>query len=237
MINATPNGFNWQQASLYFEHIRRALIHIGIAIIMASIGIYPVVPSALRYLKALAHADLAAFGIPEAFLALIQLDLEIAVLICIPLIFCKMLAPIPQVFPSFSNRTIFAFWLSAVALFYAGALFCLKITLPYGIQFLLGFQAPYVKPLISVSKFISFCALFLFGFGLIFQMPVAMVLLGRLFSIDVKRLAKHRRKAILVLTVISAILTPTPDALNMMLMAIPLYLLFEIGLLGMRFLK
>jgi sec-independent protein translocase protein TatC len=211
------------------------LIHIGAAIILTCIGMYPVTLSALRYLKALAHADLAAFGIPEVFLGLIQLDLEIAILICIPLIFCKMLAPLSQISPSFSNRTIFIFWLSAVELFYIGVFFCLKITLPYGVQFLLGFQAPTVQPLISVNKFISFCALFLFGFGIIFQMPVVMVLFGRLFSIDAKRLAKRRRQAILVLTVISAILTPTPDVLNMMLMAIPLYLLFEIGLIGMRF--
>jgi sec-independent protein translocase protein TatC len=237
MANATPKENNRQKISLYLEHMRRDLIHIGIAIIIAFIGIYPVSLSALRYLKSFIHADLAAFGIPEAFFAVLKLDLGIAVLICIPLIFCKILAPLPQFFPSFSNRAIFTFWLTSTALFYGGVLFCLTVTLPFGIQFLLGFEAPYVKPLISVSKYISFCSLFLFGFGLIFQMPVVMVLLGRLFSIDAKRLAKHRRQAVLILTIVSAILTPTPDALNMMLMAVPLYLLFEIGLLGMLMFK
>lgn len=237
LMTTNPAQFNWQQASLYLENIRRSLILIGTTVILTSIGMVPMTLSALRYLKALVHADLVAFGIPEVFLALVQLDLEIAVLICMPLIFCKILAPLSQFFPSFSNKAIFVFWISSVVLFYVGILFCLKVTLPYGVQFLLGFQGPTVTPLISVDKFISFCALFLFGFGVVFQIPVVMVLIGRLFSIDAKRIARQRRKAVLVITVISAILTPTPDAVNMMLMAVPLYLLFEIGLLGMRFLK
>ncbi|MBU0993930.1 MAG: twin-arginine translocase subunit TatC [Proteobacteria bacterium] len=213
------------------------MIHIGIAIFMTFIGIYPVVPSALCYLKTLANADLAAFGTPEAFFAMLQLNLEISVLICMPLILCKILAPLPRFFPSFSNKAIFAFWLSSVTLFYAGVFFCFKITLPYGIKFLLGFETTNIKALISVDKFVSFCAMFLLGFGLVFQMPVAMVLSGRLFNVDYRRLSRHRREAILILTFVSAILTPTPDAMNMMLMAIPLYLLFEIGLLGIRFLN
>ncbi|RJP77878.1 MAG: preprotein translocase subunit TatC [Desulfobacteraceae bacterium] len=237
MVNSFPPPDNRQQFLRYLEHMRRDLIHIGIAIVIAFIGIYPVSLSALRYLKSLIHADLAAFGIPEAFFAILTLDLGIAVFICIPFISCKILAPLPQHFSSFSNRAIFAFWLTSTALFYGGVLFCLTVTLPFGIQFLLSFEASYVKPLISVSKYISFCFLFLFGFGLIFQMPVVMVLLGRLFSIDAKQLAKHRRQAVLILTIVAAVLTPTPDALNMMLMAVPLYLLFEIGLLGMRFFR
>jgi sec-independent protein translocase protein TatC len=73
------------------------------------------------------------------------------------------------------------------------------------------------------------------GFGLIFELPLAMMLLGRVGLVKAAQLARYRRYAVLVIFIVAAVLTPTPDVINMTLMAAPLYLLFEIGLLGMRF--
>jgi len=129
---------------------------------------------------------------------------------------------------------VIGFWLASVVLFYAGVLFCLNISLPYGVQFLLEFEGPHLEAIISVRKFAAFCLLFLFGFGIIFEMPLAMILLGRIGVLTHHALARNRRYAILALTIISAVLTPTPDAFNLAMMAVPLYLLFEIGLIGMR---
>jgi sec-independent protein translocase protein TatC len=111
----------------------------------------------------------------------------------------------------------------------------LNISLPYGVQFLLEFEGPNIEAIISVQKFVSFCLLFLFGFGFIFELPLAMILAGRIGIVTYKRLAGNRRYAVLVITIVSAVLTPTPDAFNLAMMAVPLYLLFELGLFGMRF--
>lgn len=116
-------------------------------------------------------------------------------------------------------------WLTATVLFYAGALFCLEVTLPYGIDFLLSYQDERVAALISVRRFVSFCTWFVLGFGLAFELPLAMILLERIGWIERRRMAAGRRYAVL---------TPTPDVFNLMLMAVPLYLLYEIGLIGMR---
>ena len=121
-----------------------------------------------------------------------------------------------------------------ILLFIGGALFCVGVTLPYGVRFLLSFQTPYLEPIISVKKFVSFCFLFIFGFGCIFELPLAMILLARLGLVEASVLAKHRRYAILGISIISAVLTPTPDIFNMALMGVPLCFLFEIGLIGMR---
>ncbi|HUT70687.1 MAG TPA: twin-arginine translocase subunit TatC, partial [Desulfatiglandales bacterium] len=124
--------------------------------------------------------------------------------------------------------------LVSVALFYLGVFFCLSITLPYGSRFLLDFETDRIKAVISVRKFIDFCLVLTYGFGLIFELPVVMLLLGKLGLVDVEKLAGFRRYAILVITIVSAILTPTPDIFNLALMAVPLYLLFEVGIIGMR---
>lgn len=209
----------------------------AISVLITSVGGYAAAGHVLRYLQRMAGVQLVAFAVPEAFFGFIALALGIGLLTSMPFILYRLLALLPRLSPTLSRRLIFGFWLTAVLLFYTGVLFCLKITLPYGIQFLLSFQTPTLQPVISVGKFLSFCLLFLIGFGLIFEVPVAMVLMGRVLPIDVKTLSRYRRYAILAVTVISAVLTPTPDVFNLMLMAVPLYLLFEIGLIGMRLWK
>jgi sec-independent protein translocase protein TatC len=92
-----------------------------------------------------------------------------------------------------------------------------------------------VAALISVKRFVSFCLWMFLGFGLIFELPLAMMLLARIGLVNARQLGRYRRYAVLVIFIVAAVLTPTPDILNMTLMAAPLYLLFEIGLLGMRF--
>jgi len=148
-----------------------------------------------------------------------------------------VLAILPSRFPILSRKVLLGFWAASVLLFALGVIFCLQVSLPYGIQFLLSFENSKIAALISVKKFVSFCLLLLFGFGLIFELPLAMMLLARIGIVDRKKLSGYRRYAILAIVVVAAVLTPTPDILNLLLMAVPLYLLFEIGLLGMRFWK
>jgi sec-independent protein translocase protein TatC len=121
--------------------------------------------------------------------------------------------------------------LVALFLFYLGASFCCFVTLPFGIRFLLGYQSAHLKPMISVGKYISFCAGFIFAFGLIFELPLILALLSYLRIVKVSFLTRNRRYAILLIAILSAVLTPTPDFFNMALMGGPLYLLFEIGVL------
>jgi sec-independent protein translocase protein TatC len=85
-----------------------------------------------------------------------------------------------------------------------------------------------------VEKFVSFCLVFVFGFGVLFELPLAMILLGRIGAVPRATFARNRRYAILFITIVSSVITPTPDAFNLAMMALPLYLLFEVGLLGMR---
>jgi sec-independent protein translocase protein TatC len=85
--------------------------------------------------------------------------------------------------------------------------------------------------MISVGKYVSFCAGFIFAFGLIFELPLILALLSYLRIVKASFLTQNRRYAILLIAILSAVLTPTPDFFNMALMGGPLYLLFEIGVL------
>ena len=218
----------------FLESFRKSLIRIAVAVVACSMTGYVFARPILDYFYKIVNVELAAYGIPEAFLSLMNVALATGIFASIPYITYEILAALPPLFPSFTRRMMLGFWFMSLSLFYAGALFCRYVTLPYGVRFLLSFEGHNIEAIISVSKFVSFCMLFVFGFGLIFELPLAMILVGRLGLSSAKRLGGYRRYAILVISIVAAVLTPTPDVFNMMLMAVPFYLLFEIGLLGMR---
>jgi len=228
---------NPQRVLLFLESLRRSLIRIGLVVFsLTLIGLY-FSSSILRYLKRITGVQLAAFGVPDAFLAFISAAVGLGLFAAMPYISYAVLSAMPPLNPSFSRKMMWGFWTATVLLFLSGAFFCIRITLPYGAHFLLSYASERIDPLISVTHFVSFCFIFVFGFGMIFTLPLVMILLGRVGLVKRETLSRYRRYAILAITVISAILTPTPDLFNLTLMAVPLYILFELGLFGMRFWK
>jgi sec-independent protein translocase protein TatC len=219
----------------FLESLRSVLIRSGIFTVILAVGGYYGAEPLLVLLQRLTGVELVAYGLPDVFFSFLKLALAIGLAAGMPYTLYGLLSILPTFFPDFSRKVLLGFWVGAVLLFGLGILFCLKITLPYGIEFLLGFENPKIAALISVKKFVSFCLWMFLGFGLIFELPLVMMLLARVGLVGPQKLAGYRRYAILIICIVAAILTPTPDVLNMMLMAGPLYLLFEIGLLGMRF--
>lgn len=214
--------------------LRRSFIRLGVLVLGFSAAGYYLAEPVLRYLRDMTGVKLAAYGIPETFFAFLTLALALGVLASSPFIFYAVLAGIQPLFPAFSNSMVRGFWTAAVLLFCTGVVFCVNLTLPYGVEFLLEYEGPYVEAIISVQKFVGFCLVFVFAFGILFELPLAMILLGRVGVVTRQSLARNRRYAILIITIIAAVITPTPDAFNLGMMAVPLYLLFEIGLVGMR---
>jgi sec-independent protein translocase protein TatC len=175
--------------------------------------------------------DLVAFSIPESFLAFLKLAIYGSLFFSIPLIFYHFWKALAPLFRQKGLRSPRSILLTAIFLFYLGAFFCYFITLPFGVQFLLGYQSANIKPMISVGKYISFCTFFIFGFGLTFELPLILALLSYLRLIRASFLTRNRRYAILLIAIVAAVVTPTPDVFNMTLLGGPLYILFEVGVI------
>lgn len=224
-----------QTGIIYLETLRRSLIRIAVVIGIFSVcGYFAAIP-VLRYLRRIAgDLNLVTFGVPEAFFAILKLTLGIGLTASMPYALYLTLQDLRRIFPEFSPMTLLWFWVGSVLLFGIGVLFCVEILLPYSARYLLSFEGPAITAYISAGKFASFCSLFIIGFSLVFELPLVMMLLAHMGVITPDALTKYRRYAILVVTFVSAILTPSPDAFNLMLMAVPLYCLFEVGLLCMR---
>lgn len=130
-----------------------------------------------------------------------------------------------------TGRRLTVFVVSTSLLFYIGTLFCYLVTLPYGIQFLLSFQSQNLHAVISISRFVNFVLVFVLGFGLVFELPVFMVFTSQVGLIPLSVYIRNRRYAILIIAILAAVLTPTPDVVNMALMGVPIYVLYESGIL------
>jgi sec-independent protein translocase protein TatC len=114
--------------------------------------------------------------------------------------------------------------------------FCYFFALPFALQFLVLYgQQRGITPAISVSHYVDFNLKFLFSFGLIFELPVVMAFLSKTGLLTAPFLVHNRKYAMIAAFFVSAVLTPTPDIFNQCIMAIPLILLYEIGILAVRF--
>jgi sec-independent protein translocase protein TatC len=118
----------------------------------------------------------------------------------------------------------------ATGLFYLGAAFCYFIVFPAAFQFFLSFTSDELKPMIDIKEYVSLFTMLLLAFGVIFETPIIVVLIGLLGLVDSNQLRKGRRYSIVIAFIVGAILTPTPDPLNQSLMAIPIIILYEVGL-------
>jgi sec-independent protein translocase protein TatC len=125
----------------------------------------------------------------------------------------------------------------ALLLFVTGMAFCYFVLLPSSLRFLINFGGGVIENQLRASDYISFVTTFILGVGLIFELPV--VIFGLVAVHVVKRswLARQRRYVFLLAFVVGAIVAPTPDPINQTLVAIPVYLLWELGLFLARFVK
>lgn len=120
----------------------------------------------------------------------------------------------------------------ASSLFLLGVLFGYYIVAPMSIRFLIGFEVSNeIEDMIRVDSYMSTLTTLTMGSGLVFELPILIYLLASLGILNAKLMRKTRRYAVLIILIIAAIITPTPDMITMSVVAVPLLFLYEIGIL------
>ncbi len=130
------------------------------------------------------------------------------------------------------RRKILPFVASATAFFVGGAAFCYKVILPPAFEFLINAAGPDIKPMLMMDDQLGLVMMLLLAFGIIFELPLILTLLAMIGLIDHKFLAKYRRHAIVLNVIVAAVVTPTGDPFNLALMAVPMILCYELGVVG-----
>lgn len=129
------------------------------------------------------------------------------------------------------KRYLYLILPGATISFAAGAAFAYFIMLPTAIPFLKGFLSDLIDPGWFIDKYITFITSLLFWVGVSFETPLVIFFLAKLGVVTPASLSRYRRYAILVIAVLAAVITPTPDPFNMLLVMAPLIVLYEIGIL------
>ncbi len=131
------------------------------------------------------------------------------------------------------RRFVGPFVILSTLAFYLGVLFSFFFVLPFALNFLIsyGVNAGFI-PQLSISQYVGFALWFLLVFGLIFEVPLAITLMAKLGWVDAPILKRYRKWAFLGAFLVAAVLTPTPDPFNQCLMALPMYVFYEVGIIS-----
>ena len=159
----------------------------------------------------------------------ITMGIYIGVVLAAPFVLYQVWLFIAPGLYKHERKAVSAFVFSSLFLFLAGISFGYYVMLPYVLNFLIGFQGPF-RPLITINEYLDFILIVLLGLGLIFELPVLIFFLALFNIVTPKFLWKNLRYAILVIAVIAAIVTPTPDAMTMLVFMAPMIGLYFVGI-------
>jgi sec-independent protein translocase protein TatC len=167
-------------------------------------------------------------SLQEAFITYLKVSFFAGLFLAAPVVFYQLWKFVmPGLYPD-ERRYVLPFMAAATAFFLMGASFAFFVAFPFGFRFFLSFTTEHIQALPSMKEYLSLCMSLMIAFGITFELPVVIFFLARMGIVNHRTLTRHRKYAILIITIVAAILTP-PDVLSMALLGIPLYALFEIS--------
>jgi sec-independent protein translocase protein TatC len=173
--------------------------------------------------------SLIATGVVSPFMTPLKLALMTALFIAMPVVLHQLWAFVAPGLYRREKRFAAPLLISSILLFYAGVAFAYFVVFPLLFAFLTKTTPEGVRMMTDMASYLDFSLLLFFAFGLAFEMPVATVLLVASGLVSVSTLRKNRGYVVLGIFVVAAFLTP-PDAISQTLMAVPMYILYEIGI-------
>jgi sec-independent protein translocase protein TatC len=176
-------------------------------------------------------------GLTQAFFAYMKLAFFASLIITSPFILYQLWKFIAPALHASEKKMVVPFVFFSTLLFISGVLFGYFVALPPAFEFFVSFNNQYLRAMISFNDYLSLFVTFLLGFGASFELPIIMFFLAKLGIVNSRMLFKQRRYAILIIFIVAAILTPSPDALSQALMAIPFIFLYEVIIFVTKFVE
>ena len=206
----------------------------GVGLVIAFFITDPVMRFISRPLLGL-KTELVFTSPTEAFWTWMKVAMVLAIFISMPALLYQVWKFVSPGLHAHERKYAAPFIIVGSLLFLIGGAFAMLVIIPYASNFLVTFgQEKGWKPMITVSSYTDFVIKFALAFGVVFEMPVVITVLALIGVVTPQFLSKNRKYAILINFIIAAVLTPTPDMINQCLMAGPLCILYEIGIICAR---
>lgn len=208
-----------------------AVITVGVAfgvLLLFSNDIYSLVAQPLMAVLP-QGASMIATDVSSPFLTPIKLTLAVAIVVSMPMILYQLWAFVAPGLYRHERRMIVPLLISSTVLFYAGMAFAYFVVFPVAFGFFVHTVPKGVTMMTDIKSYLDFVYSMFFAFGIAFELPVALILLAWMGVIDPHSIAKKRPYVVLWVFIVAAFLTP-PDVFSQVFLAIPMLILFEIGL-------
>lgn len=219
----------------HLQEFRKRLVKSLFVLILAAGTSFYFSETLLGWIRRPLNTDLIFLSPAEAFWADMKIALFFGFLCAFPIILYELWLFVSPGLLQKERNALFPLFSFGILFFFGGIAFCYTVALPFALQFLIDYgRNAGVQPLISISKYVDFNLKLLLAFGLIFELPLVMVVLAQMGLLTSETLSRNRKYAVLGAFLIAAIATPTPDIFNQLMMAIPLIILYEVGIITVR---
>jgi sec-independent protein translocase protein TatC len=218
------------------DRLMRAVICVGIVFLPCayfSNELFTLVATPLIQ-KMPVGTSMIATSLVSPFLAPLKLALFVALFISMPYVLYQAWAFVAPGLYKHEKRFAVPLLVSSIVLFYCGVAFAYFVVFPIMFAFFTTSAPTGVQMMTDMQNYLDFVLLLFFAFGVAFEIPVATVLLSFTGMVSVDAMAKNRGYVLIGIFIVAAFLTP-PDAISQTAMAVPMYALYEIGILGSRF--
>jgi sec-independent protein translocase protein TatC len=237
-IRTSRAGSLLERAEEFRQRLLRIVVVMGVFVTAAFFGakyIFVVLKAPL--LKALPDGTLHFTGPLEVFMAYMKVAFLVGVTVTAPYALHQMWRFLAPALPEGERRFVGPLLVSSILLFLGGMVFCYFLMMPMTLDFLIGMGKDVAKPVLMVDEYVSLTVFMLLGFGVVFELPLVLIVLERLGVIRVEHLTKNRAVVVVVILVVAAVITPSPDPVSQLMMATPMYVMFEAAIIVIRWLK
>ena len=217
----------------HLEELRTRLITSLVAVTAGTVAAWAWTGEALTWL-ARPVGGLVFLAPTEAFFTRFKLAMFAGFMLALPVVVYQAWAFTARALGERVRRHIAFLIPASYLLFVSGVLLAVFVVVPTAVKFLVAYGTENVRPLLSAAEYVSFVGSLAVAFGAVFQLPLALLLLERLGVIHREALARQRRVVYFLGFVAAAMMTPGPDVISQLSLAVPIALLFELSLLMMR---
>lgn len=176
-------------------------------------------------------------GVTEAFFVKLQLSFLAGFVIAFPIVSWAVWRFVKPALYAHERRLIYILFPATIFLFAGGVIFAYFVVLPLVLKFMVYIAGENLETLFKVDQYVSFVMAFIIPFGLTFELPIVTFFLTKLGVIKPQMLSRNRKYAILIIVILGGVLSPGPDPISQVLMAGPVYILYEASILVAKYTK
>ena len=214
----------------HLDELRKRLIVIAVALVAGALLSYQFIDVIVQYIvKPADNLEFIYLSPPELFTAYVKISLIAGGILASPIIIYHIWGFLKPGLKPRERKYLLVALFMGIIFFLMGISFSYYIIIPMTIRFFLKMSIDQIAPMFSFANYIGFVGTLLLSFGLVFEMPLLILLLTQLNLVTPKTFKQYRKIIILVIFVVAAVLTP-PDVVSQMLMALPMIVLYEFSI-------